>query len=311
MKQPVYHFKSGNEAWRVGFLGFITSLYGSIFTAILFTVSVYFLINDFLSFDFNNYYIKYILIALLGVQPTILLTYLKYRTKRSLNIKNNLHQLTHDIRDGQTELYQKISKNEDYTYTITKILENICNNVANHFEILTRDKTIGTSIRLANSSKDKAGNCVILYKTYARSKKFSKGRENTSETININFGIPRFLYKKKDHGVLIYKDIEKATELGVYTKTKNDISYKEDIKSMIVMPLNAFAGKDKDMIGIMYITSKKKKTFKVIHTDSALFIADLTANVISNIIEYINLNNKTTNNLKNNKHVNIIKRCQY
>lgn len=288
MKRPVYHFKSGREAWRIGFWGCFVSIVGSISVSMLSIVVVWVIINNNVLSVFC--YKKEIVSIAIGVFVFVLFGYGRDRTRFYLEKKYILHQFSHNMRDFQTDFYRKMHSNVDYC--MQKHLCVLCDNISSYFKLVTREKTIGVSIRLATKSVDEEEKCSILYKTYARSSYFSKKREETSEPISICTGIPNFLYTKKDQGVLVYLDIDKAKELNVYVSTKNDKLYPNDIKSMIVAPLNAFAGKDHDMIGIIYITSGDVKTFKASHTDSALFFADMMAYFISNIIEYVRINNK-------------------
>ena len=80
---------------------------------------------------------------------------------------------------------------------------------------------------------------------------------------------------------MIYLDINEAIELGLFKKTKSEEKYPNEIKTMIVCPLNAWDGSRKSMIGILYITSRKGNVFSEKHVDSARFIADTLANSIS------------------------------
>ena len=121
----------------------------------------------------------------------------------------------------------------------------------------------------------------ILYITRVRTSGLNKNRETTSEPIIANQGIPRYLIEKGCQEILIYVDINEAIELGLFKKTKSEEKYPNEIKTMIVCPLNAWDGSRKSMIGILYITSRKDNVFSEKHVDSARFIADTLANSIS------------------------------
>lgn len=312
MKKPVSHFITGLEVWKTGILGCIITYKLIASFVIVITISLTISIIDNISSG-KDFLLKANFISLHSVIFLLILLslikYLEYRTKRSLNIKHSLHKLTHDIRDHQNQFYLKISSCNDSetidiaSKSIKNNLSKVCENSAKYFQLLTGDKTIGVSIRLAKSKKEKCsdkksmcGGCNIFYKTYARSNNLnSLLRDIYSEEISIEDGIPRFLREKKEKGVLIYHDIEEAIKCGVYVPTKNDTLYPKDIVTMVVAPLNGWIGTKQDLIGIIYVISKRKNIFNITHTDSVSFIADLTASVIVNYTQYMSLINKKNN----------------
>ena len=180
------------------------------------------------------------------------------------------------------------------------MLAELCQNLSEYFRILTGDETITSTIRLA-VPHHKTG--VIVYKTFARSSGLNHNRKTTSEVILANEGIPRFLRDEKNgQGVLFYNDLFAAAEIGAFKLTANDRKYKDDIASMMVAPLNAWAGTKQDMIGILYIGSRHQNVFNVSHVDSMAFVADHTATTIANVIELVRLKCNTESPLGGRAH---------
>ena len=53
--------------------------------------------------------------------------------------------------------------------------------------------------------------------------------------------------------------------------------YTDEIKTMMVAPLNAWDGKRQSMIGLLYVTSREKNIFSIKYVDSMRFVADIVA----------------------------------
>ena len=167
------------------------------------------------------------------------------------------------------------------------LLKEVCENIACQFRFLTGDESISTAIRLAVYHDNQN---VIVYKTFARTKGLNDKRKKTTEPIPINEGIARFLREeKKAQGILIYNDLDAAANVGSYKITENDRKDPKEIKTMMVAPLNAWAGKKDDMIGILYVTSRKKGVFSPVHVDQLVAAADLTAVAIASSMELVRL----------------------
>ncbi len=108
-----------------------------------------------------------------------------------------------------------------------------------------------------------------------------KSRAITSEDIKATEGIPNLFLNKKFLGVLIYNDLEEAAKLELFKKTQNEQLFKNEIKTLMVAPLNAWDGEIQAMIGLLYLTSREKKTFSIKYVDTIRFVADMVSNAIS------------------------------
>lgn len=309
MKQPVAHYTEGRNAWNIGFVGGLIRFRGIAATAGLTGLTMgapwWWPQSSPPPIEISLPSFVALCAVLCGGLFALSLIYLRRRTIRSLNMKYLLHSLTHNTRDRQTLLHGKLAPGKTYSKgKLTKELElmlaELCQNLSDYFRILTGDETITAAIRLA-VPHNKTG--VIVYKTFARSAGLNPNRKTTSEVIPVNEGIPRFLRDEKNgQGILFYSDLHAAAEIGAYKLTANDRKYRDDIVSMMVAPLNAWAGTKQDMIGILYIGSRHQNVFKVSHVDSMAFVADHAATTIAAVIELVRLKCNTESPLGGRAH---------
>ena len=295
-KPSVQHLSEGRNAWKLGVIGFFTRLKGIALTAVLtlFTMGVPWWIPD--SYKLNGQITiqhQDLIVGsfiVLGGFLTLSFYYLRKRSIRSLDTKYYLHQLSHDIRDKQTDLHEKLFGDKKYSLgklhkDLELLLNEVSENISSHFKLITGDSTICVAIRLVRYEKSDR---QLYYRTYARSKGFNPQRKKNSQDIPANKGIPRFLKEDNDgQGILIYNDLKAAKENGTYFFTKNDDKFPDDVKTMMVAPLNAWSGSKESMIGLLYITSRESDVFKPIHVDSMAFAADLTASAVANSFEIV------------------------
>lgn len=287
-KKCVLNYAEGRDAWNSTFIATILSKKG-IWSATLLSIATmgstpFWWPSAFKIETVEFSYVIFGLLFLFSCSISIGLIYLRYRTLRSLDIKYLLHQLVHDIRDYHTKKFRDLKdyhtkKHVDFNQEYREHLLLLANHAREHFKRLTNDNSIEIAIRLAYPSMKEKGN--IVYITRVRTSGLNKNRETTSEPILANQGIPRYLIEKGCQEILIYLDINEAIELCLFKKTKSEEKYPNEIKTMIVCPLNAWDGSRKSMIGILYITSRKGNVFSEKHVDSARFIADTLANSIS------------------------------
>lgn len=287
-KKCVLHYTDGREAWKKTISYLILSKQGIAGAIILSMLSMgswpFWWPSDLKNKSIGLesilivVSIMVVLIALFG------LIYLRRRTIRSLDIKFMLHQFMHDMRDYHSRLFRykkEIHKNKDRDFTSEYSEHLLC--IANHirelFRRLINNSSIEVAIRLAYPIERQEGN--VEYITRVRTSGLNQNRSETSEPIKANKGIPRYLIEKKSHEVLIYQDIKQAIEFNLFQKTENEEKYPDEIKTMIVCPLNAFDGIRCSMIGILYIVARDENLFKEEHVDYARFVSDATANSIS------------------------------
>jgi hypothetical protein len=289
MSQAVEYYTDGREAWQKGVLGFflrLRGLAGAVFLTVISMGAPWWwpsINSEQIHYDSLVFHTVSAGIAGFGVVGAFY--YLRHRSRRSLGIKYALHRIAHFIRDKNTELQEKLLAGTGLTSgkvqkEVELTLKELCEMTREYFQLLTGDKSVAVAIRLAvkDQSTEK-----LQYKTYARSNGLNPNRKSTSEPVPFDEGIPRFLRSDKNAlGVLIYNDLDQAAAQGCYKRTKNDDKYRDEIRTMMVAPLNAWAGRKQDMIGILYITSRDGGAFGLKYVDSAGFVADMVAQAVSN-----------------------------
>jgi hypothetical protein len=200
---------------------------------------------------------------------------------RSQLVKFKLHTLAHYLRDEQNNILQETDNNE-YLATIKNLalaafVERLCSYTQDFFKEITKNNNVACSIRIAQGTDENNRE----YNTIARSG-LNLGRSSTTKGVSANTGIPMYLIQKRScHGVLLYNNIEQAIKEGAFEKTPNEDFYPNEIKTMMVAPLNAWDGKKQSMIGILFVTSGEENVFFEKHVDLMRFCADLVAAAIS------------------------------
>lgn len=287
-KPSVQSFVEGRNAWRLGISGLFIRFKGIIGTAIitLLTMGTPFWVpadwGSKVTIDLKVVFFTAVIGV--GVLLTAGLAYLRFRTIRSLDTKYFLHRLVHDIRDKQTSLIQDLENPSAYDRKrfrddMLAMVNQAVENIAEYFRLQTGDNTISVAIRLTSEDPETK---EVMYRTYTRSKGLNPQREKTTESIPSSVGIPKYLSGNGSTGVLIYNDLNDAATNRTYYRTENDVAYPDDIKTMMVAPLNGWSGDEESMIGLLYVCSRNRNVFGPIYVDAIGFCADLLATTISN-----------------------------
>lgn len=289
MAECVEQYVEGRNAWQIGFLGFLIRMRGLLITGLftLLTMGTPFWWPTYFSvkYEIQLKYFFLFFIFLVGGILLFVLYYVRNKFRRSLDIQHHLHELSHFLRDYQTKIY-KLAMNaesvtDDNPINLRTYSDNICERVKDCFSKIANDSTIEVAIRLANDDTDREGIHEINYITVGRSSGLNSRRNESTEAVSSKEGIPRFFSDKDSQGVLIYNDLNKAAKIGAYKITINDSKYADEIKTMMVAPLNAWDSITQSMIGILYITSRESNTFSVKYVDSMRFVADMIAQSMS------------------------------
>lgn len=290
MSESVEHFVEGRSAWKLGIIGYFSRMRG-ILTALGLTFvtmgTPFWWPNNFPEQTVINFKVFFsICILVSGVFVTILFFYVRNKSIKLLNIKHYLHELSHYTRDIHTKICEDTSLRSKRSKKSAKIVlsnycSDLCERIKDFFVVANNDCTIEVAVRIAHDNPS-AGH--IEYVTSARSSGLNKNRQKKSEGISSKEGIPRFFLDRDSKGILIYNDLKKAASVGAYKMTKNDIAYPDEIKTMMVAPLNAWDGKNESMIGLLYITSRNDNIFSVKDVDYMRFIADISSKTISDAV---------------------------
>jgi hypothetical protein len=307
-KRPcVEFFHDGRNFWKNGIIGKLLRKRGMFISGVVILSTMgtpWYVNNQFFdntiefSIIFRTIFLFFV--VFFGLIIFFGLLYLRNRTLRSLRIKYSLHDIEHSLRDHQTDFFDleeeyrstsddnklnsKTLFQELHNKLFIQLLKDICRKSKDYFRLLCKDSSIEIGLRLA---EEESPDGDIVYVTKCRTSGLNKGRENTSEPLSIKEGIPGFFIKNnggennKCFGLLIYHDIIEAIRVGAMKKTKSEETFKNDMTTMMVAPLNAWSGDSQTIIGIFYITSREKNTFSEKYTDSALFIGDMISKSIA------------------------------
>ncbi|NTW73180.1 MAG: hypothetical protein HGA49_13205 [Eubacteriaceae bacterium] len=284
MKDCVEHFSDGRKGQRLTILSFWTKFRSEIIgglLSILLAGTPFWWSEKLISVVYISVPLLIVVLAVL-VCATIsgISWFLRHCYERDMRIKAACHMLAHNLRDEQNKLFKRFEIENSQLSKIEnersrEYFERICGYVSQFFTVLLPNKGIEAGIRLAIESKE--GDGVIVFATVGRSTGLNSKRDESSEAIPANEGIPGFFYKRKNHGVLIYNDLAEAHKQGTYKKTANDDVFKGEIVTMMVAPLNAWDGKRFSMFGLLYVTSRYEHVFSLRHVDSMRFVADVIA----------------------------------
>jgi hypothetical protein len=203
---------------------------------------------------------------------------LRQRTLRFLSLQGQLHQLAHQLRNEHSQLLKRLAgKDKASPEDALRALSEILQRAQRYLEICTREKH-ELALRIALPHQQEQGN--IIYQTLVR----TVGLEKSSwldQALVANKGIPRYLIEERDFcNVLVYRDINKAIKEQVFLEA-TDFALTDRIKSLAVAPLKAWDGKKKSMVGMLYISSPRKKSFREEHIDSIRFFADILSDALA------------------------------
>ena len=178
-----------------------------------------------------------------------------------------LHSLCHHTRDDLAELVSLETGGDVARTRLREFNRQTAQRIAAVFRAAKGDSTLGCCIRLAQHDE----NDRPIYATVGRSDNFDPSREENSVPIPGNAGIAKVLMEKETQGVLIIRDILKATQKRYWSPSPNDSL--PDIRTVMVAPINGWSDRNKTMQGILYVTSQAN-TFSEADTNLIKAIAD-------------------------------------
>ena len=279
-RECVEHFPDGRAAWTVGVVGLMTRLRGlaglAVITVLTMGVPWWWGEGPPKNLDLPVNPLLSGVVGLFGASAIVGFRYLRWRTIRSLEVKYALHMFTHKSRDRLGDLAARSKRDlsaQGASEWFTAYILEICGLARTYLRPLIRDDTIEVAVRLAVPQTDGSE----LYRTIARSSGLNPARAKTSQDLHSSKGIARFFLEKGSRGVLIYNDLAAAARYGAYVLSENDRLYPDEIKTMMVAPINEYDGSSTKMIGLLYVTSRNDTVFSIRDTDAVLFLADHVA----------------------------------
>lgn len=223
---------------------------------------------------------------ILGSMAFLIIIYLYFRTHRSMIMKKVIHDIVHFSRDQQSLAYQ--SDKEGEFPGIKHLSNHLCSKLQEYFRVQVPMAKPLVAIRLFNNDE---------YITVGRSEGFSRGRVDTTTPLLRTDGLAKLLASKKTNGgVFIIFDLEKAAETGAYKVLPNDEIYRKDYNTMMVAPINGWDGEKISLLGMLFVTSKRRNVFKEKHVDCAAFAADTCASIYCTVVNQIDTGNQATTN---------------
>lgn len=278
MNTPVKHYlcDHARDAWKLGFVGFLTRMRGLVGTLLLtlLTMGAPFWWRDTFSrvVSIDLALLFAVSTVVMGIAFWLAFRYLRRRSQRSLKIKFFMHRITEYARDSHAAIGSQSNLSKEQA--LEKHLQDYCQILKEYFRTLSGDDTLEICIRVAEES-----NGAIAYRTYARSTGLSPGRAKTSQPIPIDQGVPAHLIRCGGGGVMVYTDIPEAVKLKLFFETNNERDYPSEIASMAVAPLNYsnIGDSKRQLIGLLHLTSRHHKPLDVNNLDAVGFAADILA----------------------------------
>jgi len=214
------------------------------------------------------------------------------KNKRLLDLRWHLHEFAHTLRDAVVEAEgppgktRKSSDQQEVSRNFRLFCNDVCDRGREFFRSLVNDDTITCCLRIADKDSDDPKDPNVSYCTAGRSKGLSASRDETSKPIPANLGIPCFLLREGSKGVLICHDIRKAIRDHAFVETENERRFPNEIKTLMVAPVNGWTDKGERMIGLFYVNSKRDR-FRPEHVDSLRTIADMLGIAIPRVVNQL------------------------
>ena len=283
-RQCLTAYSEGQAAWRYNQFSFFFRrrwiLYLLISSLLVF-LSLHAVFFPALNPALKNAVILFVAFFFLGAN----LFALRRRTLRSLEMQESLHQLAHTMRNEHSQLLKKLSGKEKASPEDSlRHLSETLKVTQGYLRTITAEKSIELAVRIALPHQEEQGN--IIYQALAR----TDGVQDSAwlaEPVPANKGIPRYLIEERETcNVLVYRDIKKALREKIFQEAgdASDASFAETVGSLAIAPLKAWDGKKKSMIGMVYLTSGSKKTFREEHIDGIRFLADILSDAVATSI---------------------------
>ncbi len=231
------------KTWQLGLLGFLTRYRGLASTAaakIVATGMAFWLVNLSLAIHVLGF----------GVCVLVVLWILRTNFLKRIRQDERLHAITHEFRDEISGLLDSPATSLDRSQKLGHLLTEFVNQVAAYYRYQFDDDTSRCALRLLDQSGKN-------YVTEARSTGFEKGRKRNSEPIPIDKGLAKALREKDAQGVFLVPSIETAITEQIWHPTNTDGL--PDVKHLMVAPVNILDRDQRQMIGILYLTSLDRK----------------------------------------------------
>lgn len=217
--------------------------------------------------------------------------FIAFHIGRTISINNEIkeskaiHEGLHNCRNSIIKM-QRILKTNSETPTIGELCSYINDSTLKVFEA-RKHKVIGVAIRLSGLDTTRRG----CYSTIHRAGNLSRSRQTTH--LSKKKGVAKLLLDRHKNGCVIFQNIHKASN-DEFVKSQNEEQFKDEVKSMIAVPLCVQEGNGGEMIGILHISSKDENVFNQDDVAIAKALADMAATMIASKVGLDNSTSSTT-----------------
>lgn len=225
-------------------------------------------------FDFAYYDEILVLAIILGA--LIVAFHIGYTISINKEIRQSraIHEGLHNCRNSIIKI-QKILNTNSQTPTISELCLYIGEATLKVFKA-RKLSDIGVAIRLSGCDEAHKGS----YSTVHRTGNLSQSREQTH--VNKQEGVAKLLLDQNKNGCVIFPNIHNAPR-SEFVKSNNEDKFKDEVKSMIAVPLCVQEGNGGEMIGILHISSKGENVFNQDDVALAKALADMAATMLASV----------------------------
>ncbi len=232
-----------DKTWLLGIVGFFTRYRGMLLT--LATK----LIAATGAWLFLNWHAALTVVVFgMGVLSCLFVTRMFFL--RYVRCSERLHAIFHEFRDELPNILDTQVSESERSGNLRSLLDKFVNQMAAIYRLQFGDASVCCALRLLDTAD-------ATYVTKARSTGFEVSRKRNSEPIPVSKGLAKALREKDAQGVFLIPDIKTACEEGVWHPTKTD--HLPDVRHLMVAPVNIVERGERQMLGILYLSSLNRR----------------------------------------------------
>lgn len=166
--------------------------------------------------------------------------------------------------------YSWSKKTHSEEMRISELASHCCCDICKCFSIMHPHSGIGCAVRLYDAN-------TKSYVTRARSGNLDDGRERSTESLSSSSCLLEALESDQLHNytVILCSNTKKARELGQLDSDTNSMSLGDEDRSLLISRLVMNDGNGSSLVGILYVSSKRKNAFGIEDITLYLLLHDL------------------------------------
>ncbi|HET6427291.1 MAG TPA: hypothetical protein VFJ30_02690 [Phycisphaerae bacterium] len=196
-----------------------------------------------------------------GVLAVLTLSLFRRVRIRDLYLGVRLHNLLHSLRDQAQEVIAPLEQEGNsptamiqYRERYSHIHDSWTELIAAYFRCLLGDQTVNCAVRLADIRDGER-----VYVTWGRSRNMDPNRSDRSVPVPSEGSIASALMRHDERGVYLIPNVREVSEEDKKDKWADDPNTQlRDVTALMVAPINAYDEGSKVMLGLLYITSRRK-----------------------------------------------------